>query len=136
MENLKSENIEKIKDILKYTDYSQNLGGEFNYSGYMKTYKRNKRNIKQYLKYDGKYFELYENISGYYNKALIYKEVDKNNYILLSYETVVAEYTEGKMLINGYYSRTTSNHINTFLHKFNYKSMSKKEIEKIEGKIF
>lgn len=136
MENLKSENIEKIKDILKYTDYSQNLGGEFNYSGYMETYKRNKRNIKQYLKYNNKYFELYENISGYYNKALIYKEVDKNNYILLSYETVVAEYIGGKMLINGYYSRTTANHINTFLHKFNYKSMSKKEIEKIEGKIF
>lgn len=121
--------MESKKD-LKFTDYQfENLGGQWTYTPYMDYYKRNKKDIKKYLKYDGRLFELYENIECYYNKALIYKEIEKENYILLSYETVVCEYINNKMIIYGYYSRTTSNHINMFLRMHGYESMSKKEIE-------
>ena len=125
MENLKKEN---------FTDYQfENLGGQWGQYG---SYKRNKRDIKKYIKYDGRYFELFENISGYYNKALIYKEINKNNYILLSYETVVSEYKENKMILYGWYSMTTANHINAFLHRFNYASMGKQAILKNINKEF
>lgn len=134
MKKITVEQIEKVKDIMKYKNYQcDNLGGEWIYNGYGSNYKRNKRNIVEFLRYDNRYFTLYEILEGYYNKAIIYKEDGKENYILLSYETVVAEYKEGKMVLYGYYSRTTSNHINSFLRKFNYLPMSKKEIEKMEN---
>lgn len=121
--------MEKIKDI-NFVDYQfDSLGGQWIYTPYMDYYKRNKRDVKKYIKFNGRYFELFEILPGYYNKAIIYKEIEKENYFLLSYETIVAEYKDEKMILYGYYSQTTAKHINTFLHINGYKSMSKKEIE-------
>lgn len=96
------------KDMLeniKFTDYqTESLGGQWLYTPYMDYYKRNKRDIKKYIKYDGRYFEMFEILPEYYNKAIIYKELEKENYILLSYETI--------------------------LQRFNFEGMSKKEILK------
>lgn len=121
----------KNLENIKFTDYQfESLGGQWIYTPYMDYYKRNKRDIKKYIKYDGRYFEIFEIIPGYYNKAIIYKELEKENYILLSYETIVAEYKDKKMILYGYYSQTTAKHINTFLQKFDFEGMNKKEILK------
>lgn len=91
------------------------------------TYKRNKRDILKEIIYNGKIYTLCENIEGFYNKALVYN--NNNNYLLMSYDTVVTEYNDKIMYLYGYYSQTTAKHINSFLEKFGFQTMSKKEIE-------
>ena len=114
------------KKIYKY-NYN-NLGGEIiNQYG---TYKRNKRNIRELIEYNGNIYKKIENIDGFYNKAIIYQNIkNSNNYILLSYETIVSEYNGKYFDIFGYYSVTTARHLNYFFEKFGFKKLSKKEIE-------
>lgn len=114
------------KKIYKYN--FDNLGGEIiNQWG---TYKRNKRNIRESIEYNGNIYKQIENIDGFYNKAIIYQDIkNSNNYFLLSYETIVAEYNGKYFNIFGYYSATTARHLNYFFEKFGFKKLSKKEIE-------
>lgn len=92
-------------------------------------FKRRKRDIETAIEYNGQIYEFSEALKGTYNKALLYK--NGNNIILLSYKTVVAEYnTETqKLVIHGWYSKTTKEHINLFLNKFGFHSMSKHEMQ-------
>lgn len=67
---------------------------------------------------------------SFYGKAQV---VTNNMYTqLYSYDTLVAELnTETNTLhINGWYSRTTANHINSFISGFGLPAMSKKELIK------
>lgn len=90
----------------------------------------NKRDIENIIIYNCKKYILVKNFDGFYNKCLMYQNTENsNNYILKSYNTIVAEYNGEFMKIFGYYSKTTSNHINAFLHYFGFNLMSKKEIE-------
>lgn len=99
------------------------------------TYKRNKRDIIEKIKYNNVIYTLKENINGFYNKALIYE--NNNNYILMSYDTIVAEYNGEYLQLSGYYSETTKRHINYFLEKFNFETMNKRTmIESANKKIY
>lgn len=114
------------KKIYRYS--YDNLGGKImNQWG---AYKRNKRDIRELIEYDGNIYKQIENIDGFYNKAIIYQDIENsNNYFLLSYETIVAEYNGEHFNIFGYFSPTTARHLNYFFQKFGFKQLSKKEIE-------
>ena len=75
-----------------------------------------------------------ESAKSFYKKAYVERFGDTD--LLTSYNTEVASYNIAKdqMIVNGYYSQTTARHINSFLEKWNYPRMSKKEIEDQEGK--
>lgn len=99
------------------------------------TFKRNKGDIIEKFKHEGKEYVLVKNFEGHYNKALMYQEENNSNhYILISYNTIVAEYVEGKIIEYGYYSETTKRHLNSFLEWFGLEGMNKKEIIENENK--
>lgn len=62
-------------------------------------------------------------------KAIVYEEWDIIK--LRSYDTIVAEVDLklDKAFVNGRYSTTTAIHINTFLDKYGYESMSKEDMQ-------
>lgn len=110
-----------------YNYYYDDMGGYF--FGYG-NYKRNKRDIRNYIEYKNKVYKLIENINGFYNKALIYENIeDEKEQFLLSYNTIVSIKKDNQIEIFGYYSKTTANHINYFINKYGLKSLCKKEIE-------
>lgn len=115
---------------MKLTNYvTRDFGGDYYSNGWCKLFKRNKRDITKEITIDGTTFILKEAFG--YNKALVY--VDKNDQlheILVSYTTIVVEKTSEKIEIGGWYSRTTAQHINTYLYPITRKGYCKKDLEK------
>lgn len=80
--------------------------------------------------------QYYDRRKSFYGKAKVYSD-DKGHLFLMSYSTIVAEITDGiatedglpTVKVNGYYSQTTARHINEFLCRYGFKTMSKKEME-------
>ena len=97
------------------------------------TYKRNKSDIVEKLKYNNEIYIFEKILEGTYNKAIVYqKQNEKDTKILMSYDTIVAIIVNGHHLnIFGYYSQTTARHINEFSSQNGFGTFSKKEIEKI-----
>lgn len=91
-------------------------------------YRRNKSEIEKVKMYNGEQYYLAEIPQCHYNKCAIYED-NKGNSFLLSYETIVAEIIDNKLKIYGYYSQTTNRHLNTYLYRYGYKSMGKKDVE-------
>ena len=73
---------------------------------------------------------------SFYGKAKAIRRGDITQ--LQSYDTIVAEYDHNsrEMNIDDWYSATTQRHINSFLNKFGYPTMSKSEIMEMRGKKF
>lgn len=85
-------------------------------------------------KYNAKmYGEKEELIARYDSRASFYKKafiIYYNNKIYLqSYDTIVAIIENKNVYVLGWYSQTTARHINEFLKQFNFKAMTKKEME-------
>jgi len=72
-------------------------------------------------------------VKSFYGKATIHREKSIMGIIevLESYGERVATYNieSKKIEINGYFSQTTARHINTFLEKWGFTRMNKKELE-------
>lgn len=68
------------------------------------------------------------NQKSFYGKAKMIREGNITR--LKSYNTIVAQYDHNskKMSVKGWYSRTTANHINSFLHNFGFNTCSKSEL--------
>ena len=92
------------------------------------TYRRNKSDIEKVDTYRGEQYYLADIPQEHYNKCAIYED-NKGNSYLLSYDTIVAEIYNGDLIIYGYYSPTTNRHLNTYLRKYGYPTMGKKDVE-------
>ncbi len=90
-------------------------------------YRRNKSEIEKVDTYKGEQYYLVDIPQEHYNKCAIYED-NKGNSYLLSYDTIVAEIYNGDLKIYGYYSPTTNRHLNTYLNRYGYQSMNKKEV--------
>lgn len=115
-----------IKDLRTECGGTENIHGVF---------KRNKRDIKkEYLHqdlYEHKNYNFILKDAYGYNKALVYIEKENPEHeILVSYNTIVAERIDNEIKINGWYSRTTAEHINTYLGKYTGRTYCKKDLEK------
>lgn len=91
-------------------------------------YRRNKSDIEKVKMYNGEQYYLAEIPQYHYNKCAIYED-NKGNSFLLSYDTIVAEIINNKLKIYGYYSRTTNRHLDTYLNRYGYPTMGKKDVE-------
>lgn len=121
-----------MKNFIK--DLKVNCGGTeiYNqYGGYI--FRRNKGDIEKIINvfYNGCLTPFILKDAYGYNKALIYTEKENPEHeILVSYNTIVAERIENEIKINGWYSRTTAQHINTYLYPITRKGYCKKDLEK------
>jgi hypothetical protein len=66
---------------------------------------------------------------SFYGKCSLIR--NENKLLLKSYDTIVAEYdaTTQQIKINGRYSKTTAEHINSFLHYMYQNQLTKKEMD-------
>jgi hypothetical protein len=116
--------MEYIKDL------KVRCGGTENYDYYGGcNFKRNKRDIETAFFKDNYTFTLLDAYG--YNKALVYQDMnDATHRILVSYNTIVLEQKGNLVKINGWYSRTTSEHIKTYMNVYCRRTgFSKKDIE-------
>lgn len=120
-----------MKNFIK--DLRVNCGGTTTCTGYMDVFKRNKRDIEKIINvfYNGCLTPFILKDAYGYNKALVYTEKENPEHeILVSYNTIVAERIDNEIKINGWYSRTTAEHINTYLGRFTGRTYCKKDLEK------
>lgn len=115
-------------------DLKVRCGGTENYDYYGGcNFKRNKRDIEKIINvfYNGCLTPFILKDAYGYNKALVYQDMnDATHRILVSYNTIVLEQKGNLVKINGWYSRTTSEHIKTYMNVYCRRNgFSKKDIE-------